>query len=843
MQRFSWIGFFRELSFKLLPYRGRGEELIEKVNDVYELAKLSNQKLKNNITKDQLNQFEIDLNQVDPFTVLGIINRGLQLDNRRILCSAFKDVFEINADIPSDFDGVPLMDMRHAWIIAEDYDLWDLYEAAINYADNGKDRDKFIESFNKVSGRKTSIGYVSFGLFWIRPETYIGLDARNYHYINEFVPDLKKYFKSNKETGEEYLALCEGLAEKYKTSDTVKSGCELSYNAWIYSQPLMFQCNPDRYDIKKALENLDKMTYRVNRGFVNKIEEGMRVYLWVSKSDGGIIAKAKTISKVGHYSDPEGDQYYLNEESTNETDNVWIEFTDKFNEKIISRDVCKRHPILKDMKIFKMAQGTTYDLTIEQAKAIDDIIEGKPIPQVEEDNEKNIIISDKRYWVYSPGENAFLWNDCIEKGVMYLGWGGLGDIYQYSDKEEVRKKLIEINGTDSSYTNSALAVWEFANTMKPGDVIFVKKGNKKIIGRGVVTGDYEFDPDREGSYKHIRKVNWINDEEHEYAWFSNAQKTLTDITRNPDYWSRLNALFDGKSEEIQSVEYTSYDKNKFLEQVFMDEQEYEKLKNLLTHRKNIILTGSPGVGKTFMAKKLAYSIISEQNVERILPIQFHQSYSYEDFIEGFRPTTDGKLEVKPGVFKVFCDSIQEENDSNKKYFCIIDEINRGNLSKIFGEVMTLIEEDKRDSKGEYVILPYSRNPFSIPDNLYIIGMMNTADRSLSIVDYALRRRFVFYPVKPAFGKQSFKKYLMEKNYLSEEQVEFINKRMLLLNKEIESYLGEGFNIGHSYFINKLDPKNFEDSYNDIIQYQIIPTLEEYLYDDEKKIEEFIQLIK
>ena len=841
--RFTWTEFFRELSFKLLPYRGRGNELIQKIDEVYNQAKLSNQKLKNNLDEVQLKHFDIDPNQVDPFTILGVINRGLHVDNRKILCSAFKEIFEMNSELPSDFDGIPVMDMRSAWIIAENYDLWDLYEAAINLADEGKDREKFIDAFNKVSKRKTSVGYITFGLFWIRPETYIALDARNANYLREVALDLEKYFKVSKETGEEYLSLCEGLRLKYESLPEISNNLDFSYNAWLFSQPLMFQCNPDRYDIKSALENLDKMTYRVNKGFINKIEEGMRVYLWQSKSDGGIIAKAKTISKVGHYDDPEGDRYYLDEESTADTDNVWIEFTDKFINHVISRDVCKNHPVLKDMKIFKMAQGTTYDLTIEQAKAIDDIIEGKPIPQIEEDKTEKTDSDGKRYWIYSPGENAFLWSDCIKEGKMYLGWTDLGDLSQYTEKEEMRQKLIELKGSDSSYSHSALATWEFANVMKPGDIVFVKKGSRKIIGRGVVTGGYVYEPEREGTYKNTREVDWINIEEHEHPWFPIVQKTLTDITKYPDYWPKLNALFDGKGEEISSIEYQPYDKAKFLEQVFMEEKEYDKLFNLLKNRKNIILTGSPGVGKTFMAKRFAYSIMKEQNEDRVLPIQFHQSYSYEDFIEGFRPTADGKLEIVPGSFKEFCDRIQEENDSNKRYFCIIDEINRGNLSKIFGELMMLMEEDKRESSGEFAVLPYSKDRFSIPDNLYIIGTMNTADRSLSIVDYALRRRFAFYPVKPAFGRPSFKKYLMEKDSLSEEQVEFINKRLIALNNEIRDYLGSGFEIGHSYFVNKLDPENFDESYRDIIDYQIIPMLEEYLYDDENKVQELIELIR
>ena len=205
--------------------------------------------------------------------------------------------------------------------------------------------------------------------------------------------------------------------------------------------------------------------------------------------------------------------------------------------------------------------------------------------------------------------------------------------------------------------------------------------------------------------------------------------------------------------ESNSTAKNIYTESDFLDEVYLDEEKYYILKNLLLYKKNIILQGPPGVGKTFAAKKLAYSIIGEKNKDRVMTIQFHQNYSYEDFMMGFRPNECG-FELKKGPFYNLCK--KAEQDPNNNYFFIIDEINRGNLSKIFGELFMLMENDKR---GTEIKLLYSDEMFSIPKNLYIIGMMNTADRSLAIIDYALRRRFAFFEFKPAFDSDGFKKYL------------------------------------------------------------------------------------
>ena len=273
----------------------------------------------------------------------------------------------------------------------------------------------------------------------------------------------------------------------------------------------------------------------------------------------------------------------------------------------------------------------------------------------------------------------------------------------------------------------------------------------------------------------------------------------------------------------------SYNKESFLNEVFIPEEQYDTLVALLRRKKNLILQGAPGVGKTFIAKRLAYSMMGEKDENRIAFIQFHQNYSYEDFIMGYKPDEKG-FKLQNGIFYKFC--LAASNDPNSDYFFIIDEINRGNLSKIFGELLMLLESDYRGSKGK-AILAYNQQPFSIPDNLYIIGMMNTADRSLAMIDYALRRRFSFSDIQPGFDSEGFKRYQSSLNNNNFNKVIEVVKQ---LNNEIteDDSLGEGYCIGHSYFCGQ---ENCTDSWlKQIVNYEIVPMLQEYWFDEKEKWE-------
>lgn len=440
-------------------------------------------------------------------------------------------------------------------------------------------------------------------------------------------------------------------------------------------------------------------------------------------------------------------------------------------------------------------------------------------------------IQTAHYWIYSPGNNACMWNDFYNEGIMAIGWGEIGDLSTFPTKDTMKQKMKECIEPTLSYMNAAHATWQFANEMKPGDIIFVKKGMHYIIGKGIVTSNYIFDPSRNDEYKNIRQINWTHKGEWKHPGKA-VVKTLTDITPYTDYVKTLNALFEDEvieeTEEVE-VQYPIYTKENFLNEVYMSEKTYDLLANLLRNKKNIIMQGAPGVGKTFAAKRLAYSIMGIKDPNRVMMIQFHQSYSYEDFIMGFRPASTG-FELKKGPFYNFCK--KAELDLENDYYFIIDEINRGNLSKIFGELFMLIENDKR---GVALQLLYSDEKFSVPKNLYIIGMMNTADRSLAMLDYALRRRFAFFEFSPAFRTDGFRQYLQNKNNKKFNNLITVIEKLNIAIENDES-LGRGFCVGHSYFCTD---KPIDDMWlNGVITYEIIPLLNEYWFDEPNKVRDW-----
>ena len=447
------------------------------------------------------------------------------------------------------------------------------------------------------------------------------------------------------------------------------------------------------------------------------------------------------------------------------------------------------------------------------------------------DSETNTL-SDKKhklhYWMYTVFDDTS-WMECQQKEIMVLGMDDIGDYSQYDSKESLRQELISTYDNSTSRKNQALMAWNFANKLAINDVIFAKRSNT-LVGKGIVTGDYIFDDSRQ-EYKNIRTVKWLQIGEWEHPGKSVA-KRLTDITPYTDYIEKLITIFTpDELDDVDTqpeVDYPEYSSADFLSDVYMSEQDYETLVNVLKMKKNIILQGAPGVGKTFTAKRLAYSIIGSKNPDRVQMIQFHQSYSYEDFIEGYRPTENG-FTIKKGSFYKFC-KLAEDDDEND-YFFIIDEINRGNLSKIFGELFMLIEKDKR---GIELQLLYSDENFSVPPNVYIIGMMNTADRSLAMLDYALRRRFSFFTMKPGFNTIGFQTY---QDSLKSDAFKKLISCIKQLNSKIAADISlvEGFCIGHSYFCGLTAKTATVQTLTSIIEYELIPLLKEYWFDEPEKI--------
>ena len=374
---------------------------------------------------------------------------------------------------------------------------------------------------------------------------------------------------------------------------------------------------------------------------------------------------------------------------------------------------------------------------------------------------------------------------------------------------------------------------------KVGDVVIGYESNpvRQIVAIGRVSAE------QDGEKLFFEKVETLSSpidyavlkecpELENMEYFRNPQGSLFKLTR-----SEYEFILDMIREENPIVTASSsdaYTKDDFLNEVYMTEERYKTLVNVLRNKKNIILQGAPGVGKTFAARRLAWSMMGEKEDSRIEFVQFHQNYSYEDFMMGYKPVEDG-FELKYGIFYRFCQ--KAANQPDKEFFFIIDEINRGNMSKIFGELLMLIEKDYRGTK---MTLAYNGLPFSVPKNLYIIGMMNTADRSLAMIDYALRRRFSFFEIEPGFDSQGFISY---QNGLNSETLDELISKVKELNRKIaaDKSLGRGFCIGHSYFCGR--DVCTDEWLHSVVDYDILPMLSEYWFDDENEFQRWKNILQ
>lgn len=819
--QFEWINFYSEFATKLLEFKNNRAELIADIQSAYSAINMKLPKLER----------EDSIIDIDPFTVFGLFNKGITNANRTAILESFATVFNIKSKVPDNFDGIPVLNNLKATYYgfkddrqAADIDnLWGLYESAINLAekDDEANREIFTKWYDTVHDQLGIRWNITMGLYWIRPYEFINLDSINRRFIVDpdnmpvdFVNSVKK--KLNKVPyAAEYLAIKDACLYALKDGNyEYKNYPELSYRAWIVSK----QVNQEKAEVKGKKSS--KVAFL--RWFAPLIQ--------ALRDLGGSGTPAEARAKI-----IENEQ--LSEDEINQTrgkNNV-----NKFeNEVAFARNYLVNAGYI-DKSVYGIwtltEAGKSVDMTSEMASDIfKNVLSSSPSKQG-----KNIAaLADEdvhtvRYWLYAPGEGSCMWDEFYTSGIMAIGWGEIGDLSTFDSKDAMKIKMREVIDESLSYKNAAHATWQFANEMKIGDIVFVKKGMHQIIGRGVVMSDYEYDNTRDDEYKNIRQVDWTHNGEWPHPGQA-VMKTLTDITSYTDYVEKLNSLFEDETEEdAEDVEktYPPYTKEDFLSEVFMPEEEYDKLSGILRIKKNIILQGAPGVGKTFVAKRIAFSMMGVKDVERVMMVQFHQSYSYEDFIMGFRPSTDG-FELKRGAFYNFCKKAEIDGDND--YFFIIDEINRGNLSKIFGELFMLIENDKR---GVSLQLLYSDEKFSVPKNIYIIGMMNTADRSLAMLDYALRRRFAFFEIKPGFTTDGFREYRMS---LENEKFDKLIACVESLNNVIsnDESLGDGFCIGHSYFCNLLLDTINDQILSGIVEYELIPLLKEYWFDEPTKVKDW-----
>ncbi|PYG84909.1 5-methylcytosine-specific restriction protein B [Ruminiclostridium sufflavum DSM 19573] len=809
---FAWTTFYSEFADKLLLFKNNRTQLLLGIKDSYDSLGMKFPFVDNGELLDD----------ICPFTVFGCFNKGITNDNRIALMKSIGSKLCVKSEVPTEFDGIPVLNNLKAWFFGYKKDrnsddisnLWNLFEAAIAYADNPSDvtRNAFIVDYDKVRKQISIKWNITMGLYWIRPYSYLNLDERNRSFLTE---DSSSYAKEvhnitnfkQVPTAQMYLniiSLCKTFFKREGIN--FKNFPELSCIAW---KSTSIEPTSKKISTASFLKWFNPIVNAIKKLGGSGTPEQVR---------NQIISDLNLPDKIiNETRGKTGTKKFDNEIAFARNYLAYEDFIDK-----------------SIRGIWKLTEkGMTAPINEEIASEI--FYKWMEInKQKRTDTDESFIVArnEIKYWLYAPGESSRFWDEFYTNNIMGIGWDDMGDLEQYKSKDSMKTKMKELYGEDYSYMNQALATWQFVNEMQIGDIVYVKKGIHKIIGRGVVESDYIYDPSR-NEYTHTRKMNWTHNGEWDHPGKA-AMKTLTDITYYTDYVQKLETLFASDDTEVElpekkEVRYPDYTDADFLNEVFIDADRYESLVKLIKVKMNIILQGAPGVGKTFTAKRLAFSIMGKCDTSRVMMVQFHQSYSYEDFIMGYRPTKEG-FDLSCGPFYDFCKTAQDDNE--RDYFFIIDEINRGNLSKIFGELLMLIETDKR---GEKLRLLYSNELFSVPKNVHIIGMMNTADRSLAMIDYALRRRFAFFELEPAFDSEGFKAILNEKSYPKftalVEQIKALNE---VISKD-ES-LGDGFRIGHSYLCTK---EEITDEWLlSVINYELIPLLNEYWFEDQSKIEQW-----
>jgi Cdc6-like AAA superfamily ATPase/predicted RNA-binding protein with PUA-like domain len=854
------------------------------------------------VDKDQ-NGKNLPLEEIDPFTFFCYIYKHGVANQLKYL-RKISEHFGIDP-LPEDQNGIPSAQGLSVKLFPHKADrnsreierLWSFFKAGMEMRITN---EQFADILTINGTGKAKITEV---LFYVDPEHYLPLDGQT-------IPYLKKVLNINPDfnTWDDYQAIITNVRDK-----TSEPFYKISYDAWYWNSHQtinywVFQGNPKFFDVVSALKENGLRSWMV-KSYKGQIKKGDKVILWISGELSGCYALCTVDSDVQIMDEGQNERrYYRDPESIQKTERVNLKIDHNLNDKpILKGQLLETEPF---KNFAGENQGTNLKATKQQYETILNMIAQKP---------------EILYWLYAPGRNAMFWDEFFQQNIMCVGDDNLGNLLDYQSKEEISNRLKELANTDREKWNDALTLFNFSRVIKPGDIVIAKRGRSEYLGYGVIASDYYFDKTRE-VYKQSRRVEWKSKIIHPAPQKNIVVKSMTEITPYPDYVNRLKKLYNISEPEPFTP--------------LPPKNQYQFPAPL-----NLILYGPPGTGKTYHTINEALKIIipdfdlnQEREIVRkefdkfvkegrIVFTTFHQSMSYEDFVEGIKPVDPGMDEsqviyrTQPGIFKQLCqrasersivnnfddayqqfindltesggitlktpahqkefrvtvssrgsciakpstdqatsmtipaDSIrkvvetgivkdwssyaipigqylkqkynltaQSVDNASKPFILIIDEINRGNVSQIFGELITLIEPDKRAGANEALeaTLPYSKEIFSVPSNLFIIGTMNTADRSVEAIDTALRRRFIFKEMMPDYDAPGM-----------DTMIEGIplNGLLSVINQRIEVLLDRDHQIGHSFLMHVGDMTGLMNAFYN----NIIPLLKEYFYGDFGKI--------
>ncbi|MGY4686732.1 AAA family ATPase [Petrotoga sp. DB-2] len=695
---YEWVPFYEALADKLLEYNDKRSELFELMKNL-----ASHQPLMKYFHFEREELWGPRNHRIDPFSVVGVLNRKITNENRIKLAKVFANTFRVTLPVPTNFNGIPTLNNIKSFFGDEIDELWDLFVSAIKSAEVNTFIDEFKSAFEKaIASKGNGLASITIGLFWIRPNVFMPLDTHSRKFVSEYygiaVP------KENC-SGNDYAEFLNTLKNKINEDSPNLTFPELSYNAW------------------------SKESKNPQAELTESITDNQRTSQDDSTSKEGIWPKNKNIILYG----PPG---------TGKTYSTIQYAVAIIEEKSLSevksedyQEVFKRYLKYKNTGLIAFVtfhQSFSYEEFIEGIRPIVSSDEnGETTGQIEYEIQDGIfklfcnkagtpIGTDDTSLNLGIGKNPTVWKvtlkgagdnqirtECIENDHIRIGW----DVYD---------EIIS-DATDYTQYGDNPILNAFYNKMQIGDIVMSCYSSRTIDAIGVITGEPEWH-DEYSEYKRLRKVKW---------------------------------LVKGINEDI--VDFNA--------------------------------------GKILNGLSVAKLSVSATDAVQIL------------------------RKVNPKLF--------DQNVKIPNRVFIIDEINRGNISKIFGELITLIEPSKRIGAFEELraTLPYSRQDFGVPDNVFIIGTMNTADRSIAMIDTALRRRFEFVEMKP---DTDILKGVRVKNIDISNMLDIINKRIIVL-------LDREHTIGHSYLLPlKTDPTI--ETLAAIFQKRIIPLLQEYFYDDYEKIQ-------